>query len=49
MCDNIPINRHKLNTLDYNGEVTKNPQYLVDKKGFSCVAGIGFEPMTFGL
>ena len=28
---------------------TKNPQYLFDKKGFSCVAGIGFEPMTFGL
>ena len=48
MCDNIPINRHKLNTLDYNGKVTKNPQYLFDKKGFSCVAGVGFEPTTSG-
>ena len=27
--------------------ITKKPQYLVDKKSFSCVAGIGFEPITF--
>jgi hypothetical protein len=36
-------------TTEIYGKVTKNPQYLVDKKGFSSVAGIGFEPMTFGL
>ena len=42
MCDSIPINRHKLNTLDYNGRVTKNTLYLVTKKGFSSVAGTRF-------
>jgi hypothetical protein len=32
-----------------NGEKTKNPLYLFDKKGFSLVAGVRFELTTFGL